>query len=321
MGDQDLAVWVERYRSHLELRGLSRRTIDGRSWCLGKFVAWTRGLGIGAPRDLTASVLEEYRRHRVVSVNAFGRRDQPQSVNLHFVALRDFLRLLTSLGVVPASLRESAAPVREPKLLPKEALTHREMMRILERIPGATAVNLRDRAILELLYSSGLRRQELVDLKIVDVDLDGGVVRVECGKGAKGRVVPLGRAAAEWTRRYLQSARPSLAGRRDDPGWLFVSKSGAKLNGNAIREVVLRWAKAAGITKVVSPHTFRRSCATGMVRNRANLGHVKELLGQNDFRSLQAYVRLEIADLKEAHRKFHPREQEEGGEEGPVMKP
>jgi integrase/recombinase XerD len=272
-----------------------------------------RGLGIHALRDLSIAILEEYRRHRVQAVNAFGRRDRPQSVNLHLAALRDFLRGLIAKGVVPASLREAATPVKEPKLLPKGALTHREMMKLLERIPGVTAVNLRDRAMLELLYSSGLRRQELVDLKILDVDLDGGVVRVECGKGGKGRVVPLGRAAAEWIRRYLQAARPSLTGRGDDEGWLFVSKSGAKLGGNVIREVVCRWAKAAGITKAVSPHTFRRSCATGMVRNRANLGHVKDLLGQGDFRSLQSYVRLEIADLKEAHRKFHPRERDEGG--------
>jgi len=183
-------------------------------------------------------------------------------------------------------------------------------------IPGDTPIHLRDRAVLEVLYSTGLRRQELVDLALPDVDLDGGVLRVECGKGAKGRVVPLGRAACEWVRRYLHSARPALVGRREDGGALFVSKLGRRLNGNSIREIVSRWAKAAGVEKEVTPHTFRRSCATGMIRNRANPAHVKDLLGHEDFGSLAAYVRLEIADLKEAHRKFHPREREGGEEDG-----
>jgi len=92
--------------------------------------------------------------------------------------------------------------------------------------------------------------------------------------------------------------------------------SGAKLRGNDVRDVVQRWAKAAGITKAASQHTFRRSCATGMVRNRANLAHVRDLLGHGDFGSLQSYVRLEITDLKDAHRRFHPREREDGQETG-----
>jgi site-specific recombinase XerD len=180
-------------------------------------------------------------------------------------------------------------------------------MRMIERIPGDTPIHVRDRAILEVLYATGIRRQELVDVTLSDIDLEGGVLRIECGKGSKGRVVPLGRAAVEWLGKYLQSARPALGG---ESPHLFISKSGARLSGNVVREIVQRWAKAAGVTKVVSPHTFRRSCATGMIRNRANPAHVKDLLGHGDFGSLQAYVKLEITDLKEAHRRFHPREQE-----------
>jgi integrase/recombinase XerD len=194
-------------------------------------------------------------------------------------------------------------------------------MKILEGIPGDTPVHLRDRALLEVLYSTGLRRQELVDVGLLDVDVASGILRVEEGKGGKGRVVPLGRAAGEWVERYLVSARPALLGRREDPAKLFLSKSGQPLNGNAIREIVLRWARAAGLGKAVSPHTFRRSCATGMIRNRANPAHVKDLLGHEDFASLDAYVRLEIIDLKDAHRRFHPRERgEDETGPGPVSK-
>ena len=204
--------------------------------------------------------------------------------------------------------------VREPKLLPREALAHVQVMRILEAVPGHTAIHLRDRAVLEVLYSSGIRRQELVDLELPDVDLEGGALRIERGKGGKGRVVPLGKAAAGWLSRFLAAGRPALLGRKEDPGRVFLSKSGGPLDGSSVREIVRRWARAAGIEKPVSPHTLRRSCATGMIRNRANPGHVKDILGHEDFRSLQAYVRLEIVDLKDAHKRFHPREQ--GKEDG-----
>jgi integrase/recombinase XerD len=153
-----------------------------------------------------------------------------------------------------------------------------------------------------------MRRQELVDLTLVDVDLDGGVLRIRSGKGGKGRRVPLGKAGVEWLSKYLTAARPALLGREDDSGRLFLSKSGVPMGGRGVLSVVERWARSAGIAKSVTPHTLRRSCATGMIRNRANVAHVKDLLGHEDFTSLQSYVKLEIVDLKDAHRRFHPRE-------------
>ncbi len=308
-------AWTERHRAHMELEGLADRTVTGRLGLLGKFVAWCREMGIDRPQDVTAELLADYRRHRIQYVNARGHRDRPFTVNTHLLALRDFFGFLGSRGVVPGVITQSLPYVREPKLLPKDALTHADVMKILERVPGETPIHLRDRAVLEVLYSTGIRRQELVNLRLEHVDIQGGVLRVESGKGGKDRMVPLGKAAAEWVGKYHAAARPALLGRQDDPGFVFLSKSGGKLDGNTIREIVRRWARAAGIAKPVSPHTFRRSCATGMIRNRANPGHVKDILGHEDYRSLQAYVNLEIVDLKDAHRKFHPREQ--GNDEDP----
>lgn len=302
---------LEGYRRELELEGFRPRTVAGRLWLAGRFVAWCRESGYFQLKSLTPAVLSEYRRHRVERVNVRGRKDLPQTVNLHLEGLRDFLGRMIRKGLLPGEILTCLKPIRTPNSLPKQALSYPEMRRILERIPGDTAIHLRDRALLELLYSTGFRRQELVDLNLADVDFEAGLIRLDEGKGGKGRVVPLGRVAGGWLERYLRASRPALLGRREDSGKLFLSKSGHPMNGNSIREIVLRWAKAAGITKEVSPHTFRRSCATGMIRNRANPAHVKDILGHDDFRSLDAYVRLEIQDLKEAHRKFHPREQPE----------
>jgi len=317
----DFQAWVERYRAHLELEGLSPRTVQGRTWLLAKFVAWSRELGIGSPSQMTIELLADYRRYRIQYVNVRGRKDRTFTVNTHLLALRDLFGFLVKKGAVSRLLLEALPYVKEPKLLPKDALKHVEVMRILERIPGDTPLHLRDRAIIEVLYSTGIRREELTRLALSDLDLEGGALRVECGKGGKGRVVPLGRAAAEWLGRYLTAGRPALLARRDDPGAVFLSKSGLPMVGESVREVVRRWARAAGIEKPVSPHTFRRSCATGMIRNRANPGHVKDILGHSDFRSLQSYVRLEIVDLKDAHRRFHPREQEGEDDKGPVATP
>jgi len=237
-------------------------------------------------------------------------------VNTHLLALRDFFRVLVGKGAVPRLLLEPLSYVKEPKLLPKNVLKHEEIVRILERVPGDTPIHLRDRAILEVLYSTAIRREELVLLALPDVDLEGGALRIERGKGGKGRMVPLGKVAADWLGRYVRSARPALLGRRDDVGVVFLSKRGLPMDGNSVREVLRRWARAAGIEKPVSPHTFRRSCATAMIRNRANPGHVKDILGHDDFRSLGAYVNLEIVDLKDAHRRFHPREQDDDKEDG-----
>lgn len=312
MTNDEWEVTLEEYRRELELEGYRPRTVDGRIWVAGKCVDWCREREILSPRALDPATLHAYRRYRVERLNARGRRDGPLTVNLHLEGLRDFLGRLARKGLVPRALLESLRAIRTPKRLPLGTLGHPEMLRIFECIPGDTPIHLRDRALLELLYSSGLRRQELVDVNVADVDLGAQMVRVEEGKGGKGRIVPLGTVAGEWVEKYLRSSRPALLGRNEDPGRLFLSKSGKPLNGNAIREIVRRWTKAAGVEKAASPHTFRRSCATGMIRNRANPAHVKDLLGHDDFRSLEAYIKLEIQDLKEAHRRFHPREQDEG---------
>jgi integrase/recombinase XerD len=303
---------LERYRAHLELEGLSPRTVQGRAGLLARLVDWAAALGVGSPGHLTGSLLADYRRHRIQSVNRRGRRDGPFTVNTHLLALRDFVGFLAGRGELPAQLLDSLKYVKEPRLLPRETLTHAEVMRLLEAIPGTTPLDLRDRAILEVFYSTGIRRQELADLELSDVDLGGGALRVRSGKGGKGRMVPLGRNAADWLGSYLAHARPSLVSLGGEGAWVFLSKSGRPLPGNTVKEIVLRWARAAGIGKAVTPHMLRRSCATGMIRNRANPAHVKELLGHADFSSLDAYVRLEIVDLKDAHRRFHPREQETG---------
>jgi site-specific recombinase XerD len=292
---------LERYRAHLELRGLQPRTINGTLWLVEKFTAWADELRL-TPQRLTLALVEDYRRHRMQRVNAKGRRDAPRSVNLHLDSLRVYL---SWLGLPPAMLAV-LAPIRAPRRLPKATPTHEEVMAMLVAIPGTKPLHTRDRAMLEVFYSSALRREELIQLQLDDLDLDGGLVRVENGKGGHGRIIPAGRHAVDWLRKWLD-VRARLV-RDDTHRRVFVSKSGGVLDGPSVRDVVRRWAKAAGITKSLSPHALRRACATEMVKNGAPIAFVKEILGHEDFSSMDAYVRLVVGDLKKALAAHHPRE-------------
>lgn len=316
--------WIERHLKNLEATGHAGKTVSERRRMLGMFRKYAEEIGVDSPVKLTGSLVRAYLLHRRAVRNARGRPDRARTVNTHLLAVKRFLEFLARECVVPADLPKGIEYVRAPDALPKHVPSHEEILRMLGAIDSTSPVGLRDRAILELLYSTGMRRDELIHLTIADVDLRGLYVRIEKGKGGKGRVVPLGRPAAEWIEKYVVAARSILCEGASQPGdLLFVSKSGALLDGESVRQVVVKAAKLAGIERPMGPHALRRACATEMIRRNANLYHVKELLGHEDLESLKSYVRMTIVDLKEAHRKFHPREREDGHDprrdEGPSV--
>lgn len=304
--------WLTRHLKRLEATGHSPTTVAARRDLVGRFIAYAREAGIPGPEGTSTDLLRAYLVYRRETPNARGRRDRPRTLNTHLLAVRRFLEFLAREGIVPAALAGAVEYVKSASTLPRDIPTDGEIHRMLATADTGRTTGFRDRAVLELLYSTGMRRQELADLKTADLDLEQGYVRIECGKGGKGRVVPLGKVAGEWVRKYLLVIRPELTRGRGDPGWLFVSKSGEKLSGHEILEIVSRAAARAGIEKKVTPHALRRACATEMIRRNANPYHVKELLGHEDFRSLDVYAKLTILDLKEAHRKYHPSERREG---------
>ena len=305
--------WLTRYLKRLEATGLAPKTVVSRRSLIGRFIGYARQSRVSGPQGVGADLLRAYLVYRRETPNERGRKDRPRTLNTHLLALRQFLAFLSLEGAVAPSLASAVEYVKAPRTLPRDIPTDREVRRMLSTADPARVTGFRDRAILEVLYSTGMRRQELIELGIQDVDLAQGFVRIERGKGGKGRVVPLGRVAGDWVRRYLLAIRPELARGRPDGGWLFLTKSGEKMDGETVRQVVLKAAERAGLEKKLGPHALRRACATEMIRRDANPWHVKEFLGHEDFRSLDAYVKLAIRDLKAAHRRCHPREQGEPG--------
>jgi integrase/recombinase XerC/integrase/recombinase XerD len=182
-----------------------------------------------------------------------------------------------------------------------------EVAALLDRIPASTPLELRDRALFEVAYASGLRAEELVALDVRAVSFDGEELRVE-GKGSKTRIVPVGEPALRAVARYLERARPVLAaarGRADDA--LFLSKSGRRLSTSDVRRRLRVWARQAAVVGGVSPHALRHSFATHLLDGGADLRAIQELLGHASISTTQIYTRVESARLKSAYAKSHPR--------------
>jgi integrase len=210
-----------------------------------------------------------------------------------------------STGPCRQPRRARPAPKRAQKL--PRVLTADELAGLLDRIPASTPLALRDRALLELAYASGLRAEELVTVEAVGVDFDAEHVRVE-GKGAKTRIVPVGEAALAAIARYLQRARPVLAAAGQEPApALFLSKSGRALSTSDVRRRLQVWVRHAALEAGVHPHALRHSFATHLLDGGADLRSIQELLGHSSISTTQIYTRVESARLTSAYRNAHPR--------------
>jgi integrase/recombinase XerD len=196
---------------------------------------------------------------------------------------------------------------RLPKTLPRNILTPQEARRIIEKPDTQTVLGYRDRTILEVVYATGLRKSELMNLVVGDVNLEEELLRINRGKGDKDRVVPLSHISCQYLETYLKAIRPQLLG-DGQTDKLFLSQQGRGMGKNTISYLVEKYARLAKIKKHVTCHVWRHSCATHLLKNQANLRHVQAILGHRSLSTTERYLHLTITDLKEAHRKFHPRE-------------
>ena len=226
-----------------------------------------------------------------------------KTVTRRLAAIRVFLRFLPSLGEDRAHVLQQLERPKPERSLPK-VLNRQQVAQLIAAPDPASPLFSRDVAILELLYASGLRASELCDLKMRDVNLQAGCVRV-LGKGMKERLVPLGRAAAEAVGRYVMECRPGLD--RKNSERLFLSKSGRPMERVALWMLVEKYGRSSGLLKSISPHTLRHCFATHLIGGGADLRVVQELLGHSDISTTQIYTHVDHDRLKAVHSKFHPR--------------
>lgn len=300
---------IRRFLEDLEIRNYSARTIADYRYHLQ---LWTRFLaqeGIQALSAVGESTLAGFQRWLYYQPTRRGGVRGILNQNAVLAALKSFFRFLRSEGCVVQDPAAGLDYARQPKSLPRNVLTEVEARRILDGVDTSTPLGIRDRAILEVLYATGIRKEELRNLTVGDVHLGEKLLRVIHGKGAKDRVVPLGRMATVALGRYLEEGRPRLLGSRHSDR-LFLSYRGQPLDSHTLGTLVREHAQAAQVSKHVTPHVWRHTCATHLVQNHANLRHVQDLLGHGSLATTEKYLRLTITDLKEAHAKYHPREKD-----------
>jgi len=226
----------------------------------------------------------------------------------HHLCVKDFFSWLERVEKIlrsPYGLREMphwVLPARLPAVLTSE-----EAVRVLESVSPVSSQGLRDRAMLEILYSTGMRKGELVALNVADFSFERQEFVIVTSKSRKGRVVPVGEYARHFTEAYLRAVRPWLA-RNDEEKALFVSsvRRGGRLAVRTVGQIVGRAAKMSGVAKTITPHTFRHSMATQMLRNQADLRHIQAILGHARITSTELYTHVSLEDLKEVVRRAHP---------------
>ncbi len=267
-------------------------------------------------RDLAALAAFADRRGR--SVDALDRREleafvrtlmsgglAPRSVARAVASMRGFYRFL---ALEKRLERSPAADVQPPRAWPglPKYLDLDEVDRVLAQPDAGTPLGLRDKALIEVLYATGLRVSELVALTASDLNLEQGYLTCT-GKGDKQRIVPMGHDAAEWVRRYLQEARPKLAGRRGASPRLFVNARGGPLSRVGFWKVLAAYGRKAGIPRAISPHVLRHSFATHLLERGADLRMIQVMLGHADLSTTQIYTHVLEARLRAVYDRFHPR--------------
>jgi integrase/recombinase XerD len=298
---------LESYLEALAVRHYSEQTIKTRRDQLGLFVRWSTGQGIGNPEQITRATLERYQYHLFQHRKKNGHPLSLRTQHGMLVPVRGWFRWLTRESYV---LRNPALELELPRIgrhLPKHVLSVEEVERVLQQPNVLKSTGLRDRAILETLYSSGIRRGECVQLKLYDADLHNGTMFIRQGKGKKDRVVPIGNRAIKWIQRYLLEVRPRLSCEPDDMT-LFLSSCGGAISRDHLSGIVHDYVQAAELGKSGGPHLLRHTMATLMLENGADLRFLQEILGHETISTTQIYTHVSIRQLKRVHENTHPAE-------------
>jgi integrase/recombinase XerD len=300
---------LDRYIEACAARGLAPGTLEQRRCYVRHFLRWVGGRDLGT---LTAEDVHAYSNKLAAFRSTLTKR--PLASHTHAQRLWlviDLFEWLVERRLIFANPASGLCPKMPPRPLPKSIPTEREMNRILAVPNTRTSIGRRDRAILELMYSTGLRLGEVVALDVTDLDLTAGTVQVRRSKNGQGRVVPLGEAAVAALLDYLQHSRPGFV-QNAGCAALFLAGdqnhyAGNRLTTHGIRYTLRRIARKAGIDRPVNPHQFRHACATHMLRAGADIRHIQQLLGHARIDTTEIYTRVEVSDLADVLARSHPR--------------
>lgn len=284
--------------------GYSADTVRARRIALRRFIAWCAERELDDPGAITAPILERYQRSLFYYRKADGTPLTLASQAGCLAPLKTFFKWLTREHHIASNPASELQLPKQPKRLPRTLLSAADIDAILHEAEPATPAGLRDRAMLELLYATGLRRMELPALKVYDVDLRRKLAFVREGKGRRDRVVPLGERAAAWVEQYVSQARPQLLA--SDIDALFVTDYGEPISPAWLADKVKRYMAFAGIERPGATHLFRHACATHMLENGADIRYIQEMLGHANLATTEIYTHVAIDKLQKIHAATHP---------------
>jgi integrase/recombinase XerD len=301
-----MAVKMAEFLEWQRIKNYSERTIGNRELYLGYFIQWAEERGITRPAEVTKPILERYQRY------LYHYRKQRDGKPLSFrsqysrlVPVRAFFKWLTKYNHILYNPASELELPRLEKRLPKHVLTTAEAEQVLMQTNIGNPLGIRDRAILEVLYSTGMRRMEIIGLNLYDLDVERGTLMIRQGKGKKDRMVPIGERAIAWCEKYIYEVRPGYVVEPDE-GYLFLTADGEAFTAGRLTQLVRNYINAADIGKKGACHLFRHTMATLMLENGADIRFIQQMLGHADLSTTQIYTQVSIRQLKEIHNATHP---------------
>ncbi len=300
-----MARYRDRFLEWMQSTNYSERTVGNRNMYLNLFIQWAEQRGVTRPQEVTKPILDRYQRYLYHQRKKNGDPLSFRSQHARLVPVRAFFKWLCKNNHI---LYNPASELELPKLekrLPKHVLSINDVEKILNLPNVNIELGIRDRAILETLYSTGMRRMELVNLKLMDMDTDRGTLMIRQGKGKKDRMIPIGDRAVQWVDKYIEEVRPSLVCEPDD-GTLFLTNLAEPFTPNRLTQLVRNYVNAAEIGKKGACHLFRHTMATLMLENGADIRFIQQMLGHAKLETTQIYTQVSIKKLKEIHTFTHP---------------
>jgi integrase/recombinase XerD len=323
-----LTRYMDEHFEWMLITGYSADTVRARRVALRKFIAWADERGLDDPREITKPMLERYQRWLFYYRKPAGKdAGAPLTIAMQYqylAPLKTWFRWLSREHHILANPAADLDLPRQPKRLPRSVPSVQEVEAILAEAEPTSVQGLRDRALLEVLYATGLRRMELAGTAVYDADLTRGILWVRHGKGNRERVVPLGERAKAWLDKYLTEARPELLA--NDTTALFLNDYGEGVHAEFVSAKVKRHMAFAGVEKTGSAHLLRHACATHMLEGGADIRFIQEMLGHANLETTEIYTHVSIDKLIAVHGATHPsrlqrRKTGAGDDEPPVKGP
>lgn len=305
----DVAVTIAEYKEVMKARAYAEKTISLYSRFLSFFAEYLTKNKITDIKQVNRQMVLEYQ------AMVMNKKCSPDTKALYLRPVKRLFEHLVENHHLLINPTEGIVETHRKYRKVGITLTVSEMQQLLAQPNLSLPMQIRDRAIMEVFYSTAIRCDELVNLEIYNIDLVEKVVHIRKGKGGRQRVVPLGKNAAQYLKEYLEKIRTKYARKNKKERRLFLTNEGKPMTNGSIQAFLRQYRKSARIKKPVSPHTFRRSCATHLLQNGADIRYVQKLLGHKYLKTTQAYTKVVRADIKKTHNQTHPGVPDNGGKE------